>query len=47
MKKSNSKQKAQDAFRKLGVVALITATLAICFTACNQTGGGGGGGGAF
>ena len=45
MKKSNSKQKAQGAFRKLGVVALITATM--FFTACNQAGGGGntGGGG--
>ena len=45
MKKSNSKSKAQSAFWKLGAVALITATLAVCFTACNQTGGGGGGGG--
>ena len=39
--------KALSAFRKLGAVALITATLAICFTACNQTSGGntdGGGG---
>ena len=35
-------RKAFSVFRKLGVVALITATLAICFTACNQTGGGGG-----
>ena len=45
MKKSNSKQKALGAFRKLGVVALITATM--FFTACNQAGGGGntGGGG--
>ena len=34
--------KALSAFKKLGAVALITATLAICFTACNQTGGGGG-----
>ena len=34
--------KALGAFSKLGVVALITATLAICFTACNQTSGGGG-----
>ena len=42
MKKSNSKGKAQSAFRKLGAVALITATLAMCFTACNQTGGTGG-----
>ena len=40
MKKSNSKQKAQGAFKKLGVVALITATM--FFTACNQAGGGGG-----
>ena len=47
MKRSNSKSKAQSAFRKLGAVALITATLTMCFTACNQTGGGGntGGGG--
>ncbi|MGP1416038.1 MAG: InlB B-repeat-containing protein [Treponema sp.] len=45
MKKSNSTKKAQSAFRKLGAVALITATLAVCFTACNQTGGTGGGGG--
>ena len=39
--------KAQSAFKKLGAVAFITATLAICFTACNQTSGGntdGGGG---
>ena len=42
MKKSNSKGKAPSAFKKLGAVALITATLAMCFTACNQTGGGGG-----
>ena len=35
----NSKQKAQSAFKKLGAVALITATLTMCFTACNQTGG--------
>ena len=35
--------KALGAFRKLGAVALITATLAVFFTACNQTGGGGGG----
>ena len=40
--KSNNKCKAQSAFKKLGAVALITATLAMCFTACNQTGGGGG-----
>ena len=39
MKKSNSKQKAQSAFKKLGAVALITAT--IFFVACNQAGGGG------
>ena len=32
--------KAQSAFKKLGVVALITAT--IFFVACKQTGGGGG-----
>ena len=37
--------KALGAFKKLGAVALITATLAMCFTACNQTGGTGGGGG--
>ena len=42
MKKSNSKQKALGAFKKLGAVALITATLAMFFTACNQAGGGGG-----
>ena len=36
--------KALGAFKKLGAAALITATLAMCFTACNQTGGGGGGG---
>ena len=35
-------RKALGAFKKLGVVALITATLAICFNACDQTGGGGG-----
>jgi len=34
--------KALGAFKKLGAVALITATLAMFFTACNQTGGGGG-----
>ena len=34
--------KALGAFWKLGAVALITATLAMCFTACNQTGGGSG-----
>ena len=45
MKKSNSKTKAQSAFWKLGAVALITATLAVCFTACKQTGGGNSGGG--
>jgi len=43
MKKSNSKSKAPSAFKKLGAVALITATM--FFVACNQTGGGGGGGG--
>ena len=42
MKKSNSKAKAQSAFKKLGAMALITATM--FFTACKQTGGGGGGG---
>jgi len=36
--------KALGAFKKLGAVALITATLAVCFTACKQTSGGGGGG---
>ena len=40
MKKSNSTKKALGAFRRLGVVALITATM--FFTACNQAGGGGG-----
>ena len=49
MKRSNSKSKALSAFKKLGAVALITATLAMCFTACKQTSGGnsgtGGGGG--
>jgi len=44
MKKSNSKQKALGAFWKLGAVVLITATLAVFFTACKQTSGGGGGG---
>ena len=37
--------KARSAFKKLGAVALITATtltLAVFFTACDQTGGGGG-----
>ena len=43
MKRSNSKQKAQGAFKKLGAVVFITATM--FFTACNQAGGGGGGGG--
>ena len=38
MKKSNSTKKAPSAFKKLGAVSLITAT--IFFTACNQTGGG-------
>ena len=42
MKKSNSKSKAQSAFKKLGAVALITATM--FFTACKQTGNTGGGG---
>ena len=41
MKRSNSKSKALGAFKKLGAVALITATLAMFFTACNQAGGGG------
>ena len=43
MKKSNSTKKAQGAFKKLGAVALITAT--IFFVACKQTGNTGGGGG--
>ena len=34
--------KALGAFWKLGAVVLIIATLAMFFTACNQTGGGGG-----
>ena len=40
MKKSNSKQKVLGAFKKLGAVALMVATM--FFTACNQAGGGGG-----
>ncbi len=47
MKRSNSTQNALGAFKKLGAVALITATM--FFTACNQAVGGnsgtGGGGG--
>ncbi len=47
MKQSNSTQNALSAFKKLGAVALITATM--FFTACNQAVGGnsgtGGGGG--
>ena len=43
MTKSFNK-KALGAFKNLGAVALITATLAMFFTACNQTSGGGGGG---
>jgi len=47
MKQSNSTQNALGAFKKLGAVALITATM--FFTACNQAVGGnsgtGGGGG--
>ena len=35
--------KALGAFKKLGVVALMVATLAVFFTACNQTGNTGGG----
>ena len=35
--------KAQSAFKKLGVVALMVATLSVCFTACKQTGNTGGG----
>ena len=42
MKKSNSKSKALGAFKKLGAVALMVATM--FFTACKQTNGGGGGG---
>ena len=34
--------KALGAFKNLGVVALMVATLAMFFTACNQAGGGGG-----
>ena len=41
--KSNSTQNALDAFKKLGAVALITAT--IFFVACNQAVGGNSGGG--
>ena len=41
MTKFKTKHKAQSAFKKLGAVALITAT--IFFVACKQTGGGGGG----
>ena len=37
--------KALSAFKKLGAVALITATLAVCFVACKQTGNTGDGGG--
>ena len=40
-------RKAQSAFRKLGAVALITATIltqAVFLTACKQTSTGGGGG---
>ena len=47
MKRSNSKSKAPSAFRKLGAVALITATIltqAVFLTACKQTSTGGGGG---
>ena len=36
-------QKAQSAFRKLGAVVLITAILAVFFTACKQKGSTGGG----
>ena len=45
MKKSNSKSKALGAFRNLGAVVLMVATLAVFFTACNQTSGGNSGGG--
>ena len=38
-------RKALGAFSKLGAVVLIIATLAMFFTACNQTGNTGGGGG--
>ena len=41
--KSNSTQNALSAFKKLGAVALITATM--FFTACNQAVGGNSGGG--
>ena len=34
-------RKALGAFRKLGAVVLITATLTMCFVACKQTSGGG------
>ena len=40
----NINHKALCAFRKFGAVALITATIALFFTACNQTGNTGGGG---
>ncbi len=43
MKRSNSTQNALGAFKKLGAVALITATM--FFTACNQAVGGNSGGG--
>ena len=43
MKRSNSMLKALGAFKKLGAVALITATM--FFVACKQTGGGGNTGG--
>ena len=43
MKQSNSTQNALGAFKKLGAVALITATM--FFTACNQAVGGNSGGG--
>ena len=39
--KSNNKCKALGAFRKLGAVVLMVATLAVFFVACNQKGGGG------
>ena len=43
MKRSNSTQNALGAFKKLGAVALITATMFL--TACNQAVGGNSGGG--
>jgi len=42
--KTSINGKVLSAFKKLGVVALITATLAVFFTACKQTGKGDGSG---